>query len=783
MALTTVAAEVYRDYDLDGVPASGAHNPKKLDIRRLLSGYENVINAFTSAGGLIYDTRALLESDLAKTANSMAWVISDASAANNGVYKKVGASGTGSWARVADLPYSFIVAEDSGAGMANAIQATSSLPVSGSALILLNIYETNGPGPTTVQFNGGTVYTVKTNGGNDVAPGGLQSGMLVMGRVSGATFRLVSDQASAALLAQMEELFGDFQQHYAGSFPDNTAADAALGTPTEGAIYWNSTENNLLVYDGATWQPIETVLLSSLAQAEAGTDNLTAITPLRLTQKLKHDGFLSATQFGIQLDGGTDQSTQLLTALQEIAAVGGGWVQVPGGRKIYLSNSVSMPAFTAIKTGRSRVGGLTSDLSDLLEKNAGLRLVPGATIRVNSGCELQGLLVLNPAITGQQTRAQADAWVGTAIEVGASTSDHWLSDLTIIGYDRPVDREQVGEVGIARFNMFSCLIDCNQGPRVEYDYDVPRLRDIQLYPLTAQGSEVLADYKRSGLGFQIGKACDWGFMDNCFDLGHAVSFDVNGPRNFSIINSGADGQAPGGNDNTIGFRVRGDATNVTLSVIRSAAKHHGLLIEQSETTLNSDNNVIEAVLVNGLNTFACLSGVTQISGRSKIRDLRAHTGQAGGIGVQALSGVMELLDASIGDCATGISRSGSARIIERGHTRFRGVTTLRSSPYVQSLTAVNNPLLDGELPIYTFNNTTGANINISTMQGSRNYENQIVTITIEGNSTVTFQDSNEQPADSNTINIASGSRVVPVGGTVQFLARNGNWREIAFAGN
>lgn len=204
MALTTVAAEVYRDYPLDGVPSSGAHNPKKPDIRRLLGGYEQVINAFTSAGGLIYDNRALLDADLAKAANLLAWVITDATAANNGIYKKVGASGTGSWSRVADLPYSFIVAENSGAGTANAIQATSSLPVSGSALILLNIYETNGPGETTVQFNGGPLYTTKTNSGNDPAPGGLVSGMIVLGRVSGSTFRLVSDQTSAAIIAQAE---------------------------------------------------------------------------------------------------------------------------------------------------------------------------------------------------------------------------------------------------------------------------------------------------------------------------------------------------------------------------------------------------------------------------------------------------------------------------------------------------------------------------------------------------------------------------------------------------
>ncbi|MQW43504.1 hypothetical protein GHK68_14675 [Sinorhizobium meliloti] len=134
----------------------------------------------------------------------MAWVIKDAIVANNGVYRKVGASGGGSWLRLADLPYSFIIATDAGAGTANAIQATTSIPVSSSALVWMNVFEANTASPVTVSFNGGTALTMKTNGGNNIAVGGLVAGMIVMGIVAGATFRLISDQSSAAILAQVE---------------------------------------------------------------------------------------------------------------------------------------------------------------------------------------------------------------------------------------------------------------------------------------------------------------------------------------------------------------------------------------------------------------------------------------------------------------------------------------------------------------------------------------------------------------------------------------------------
>ncbi|MCK8780570.1 hypothetical protein M0654_11290 [Rhizobium sp. NTR19] len=132
----------------------------------------------------------------------MAWVMGDPVAASNGVYGKVGASG--SWTRRADLPFSFIIASDAGAGTPNAIQATTSVPVSGSSLVWLNIAATNTGSPVSVSFNGGAALTIKTNSGNDVVAGGLVSGIIVMGIVSGPTFRLVSDQASAAIITAAE---------------------------------------------------------------------------------------------------------------------------------------------------------------------------------------------------------------------------------------------------------------------------------------------------------------------------------------------------------------------------------------------------------------------------------------------------------------------------------------------------------------------------------------------------------------------------------------------------
>lgn len=201
------AATVWRDYETDGVPDSGPHEPKKSDVRQWGAGIEAVIAAFTSNGGLIYDTLANLNADLAHDANTSAWVIADATGSNNGIYRKIGASAAGSWSRVADLPYSFITASNVGGGTPNAIVATTDLPipsVDGKALISLPVFATNTASPVTVAFNGAGPLTIKSNSGSDITVGGLTSGMIVAGYVSGSTFRLLSDQSGAAVLAGAE---------------------------------------------------------------------------------------------------------------------------------------------------------------------------------------------------------------------------------------------------------------------------------------------------------------------------------------------------------------------------------------------------------------------------------------------------------------------------------------------------------------------------------------------------------------------------------------------------
>jgi lysophospholipase L1-like esterase len=79
------AAGVYRDFQIDGVPASGPNDPAKAEIRALFRAVEQLVGG-VAAGLKFYATRALLNADTTQPLGTLAYVYDDAVVANNTVY-------------------------------------------------------------------------------------------------------------------------------------------------------------------------------------------------------------------------------------------------------------------------------------------------------------------------------------------------------------------------------------------------------------------------------------------------------------------------------------------------------------------------------------------------------------------------------------------------------------------------------------------------------------------------------------------------------------------------
>lgn len=133
-----------------------------------------------------------------------AWVFDDPDPDKNGVWSWTGVA----WVWTLPLPYSISVLDNAGSGTPNAIVAMSKVPLIDGIIVVLPITATTTSSPVMVTVNGSKTFTLKSMTGNDVEPGGLIEDMLVLVLVEGHILRLVSDQASAAVIAAAEDAVG-----------------------------------------------------------------------------------------------------------------------------------------------------------------------------------------------------------------------------------------------------------------------------------------------------------------------------------------------------------------------------------------------------------------------------------------------------------------------------------------------------------------------------------------------------------------------------------------------
>lgn len=317
------AAQVYRDYVVQGVPSSGPHKPSKPDIRTLLTGYEKLLGfGSTGAGSVAKATRSDLYADLSIGANIMAWVYADPTVEYNAIYRKIGASGTGSWEMILPLPYSFIVAVNDGTGTPNVIHAVTEIPVSDASLIILGITADNTDSPVTVSFNDGEPLPIKSNTGNDIATGGLVAGMQVLGVATSTEFRIVTDQVSTAIIAQAEaaaadaETWKDLAASYAASvnLPSIVATDAfkILTPKVDGSghqIYASYRETMRRLKQSAVrgrviWAGHNNIYAGASGVSGGTTAAGRTFVHSAVTRNIKQDGLIRRVSFHVSANGG-----------------------------------------------------------------------------------------------------------------------------------------------------------------------------------------------------------------------------------------------------------------------------------------------------------------------------------------------------------------------------------------------------------------------------------------------------------------------------------------------
>ncbi|MEY9629890.1 hypothetical protein [Sinorhizobium fredii] len=217
------------------------------------------------------------------------------------------------------------------------------------------------PRPSPLAFNGGSALTIKTNSGNNVVVGGLTAGMIVLGIVSGTTFRLVSDQASAAVLAQAEAAQAAAEAAKTDAEAAQAAAEAAQAAAEAAAagVSLPPVAPNRMLVDNAAGTARESKtfgevrgLLDAVATQEFGTDSVGR----SLTQRF--GDVVDLDDFG--LDGSGNTST--VAANDAVIAKLVTYMSVAGAGKTYRSRKGRIYCFSAAFTFpavRTRLEGAT----------------------------------------------------------------------------------------------------------------------------------------------------------------------------------------------------------------------------------------------------------------------------------------------------------------------------------------------------------------------------------------------------------------------------------------
>lgn len=287
-----------------GVPLDPGKKPSATGVVRAIEQMDARVIA-NSTGALIRNSQANLSTITTPAAGAMAWVIGDATVANNGVYENTGTSGSPVWTRRADLPYGYIYAINVGAGTADAIEVTTAIPIptaDGAAEITVPIVATNTSETVTLSINGETPLPVKTQAGNDPSIGGL-TGFIKVIRLN-STYRMLSDQASAAVLAGAEAAA-------AAALADADRAEAAAASVVARA--WFSAvaalvaDNNVVigyVGSGANFEVSAGNIVEAgghryaVAASGASDHHVTTAGGVKLYVLANSDGSVTPSQFG-----------------------------------------------------------------------------------------------------------------------------------------------------------------------------------------------------------------------------------------------------------------------------------------------------------------------------------------------------------------------------------------------------------------------------------------------------------------------------------------------------
>lgn len=298
---------------------------------------------------------------------------------------------------------------------------------------------------------------------------------------------------------------------------------------------------------------------------------------------------VSVKQFGAICDGVTDDTVAVQKAIDEVAALGGGVVQIPAGSKVLIDSANlyirSKVALVGPCSSKTRVNNPTGSTG------GGLIVNPVYTIQLaGDGAELSFLYVLRKNLYRPTTVAEALAelanFTGTGITIrhlsgGTNVADDCkVRDVFVAGFAQGIYGNYCG-----RYLFENVTGDNLSGIKTENVFDVGRQLNCHFWPFMTSGLGGTGSQNwRSGVAYEIAAANDWSQAQDCFCFGYTTGFKV-GANSVRLIGCGVDGNSASQPSGSKAFHILSTAADCQLIGCEAAAHEYLYYNESTNTTV------------------------------------------------------------------------------------------------------------------------------------------------------------------------------------------------------
>jgi hypothetical protein len=339
------------------------------------------------------------------------------------------------------------------------------------------------------------------------------------------------------------------------------------------------------------------------------------------TASSKMSDFVSINDFGAVGDGTTDDTAAIQNAINSLGALGG-TVYIPNTMQCYVASDLTVKANCGLK-GAHIITGSPKDNTNIPYAGVGsaIRLASTATINMNGGSALQGLLIYRQGMTFPV--ANSNAFAGTAVKI--IWDDVAIFQCQIMGFQYGIKSVPSAQ----RPRIYDCNLDNTNGIYIDTCPDILHVNNVQCWPF-AGGTDAGTGNLRSGSAFTVINNCDWGKFLNCFSYGYSYGFTINGCNDVTLIGCGSDG--PPTQTGSKGIAIVGTSAYTILEACQVAGRDNGIYI----------NTSAGVTFVNDCVTFSDVYwGILIDGGNASILGGK-HQGNYGCIGVNNLTSIVNI---------------------------------------------------------------------------------------------------------------------------------------------